>query len=112
MADYEGSLIERIYYDQPERGWKTENKEHVVSIIFQMKEPVSLPRQDGDGRVISKEWVMLVEPKLLDQIQIASIDRNTPIGWQLDEKVYDEQPAHDKEAIKWFAEKYERTGYT
>lgn len=94
------TIIKKIYYDQPERGWKTENKDHVTSIIFEMERPICV-----EG-VVSREWVMLVEPKILDQVQIASIDRNTPVGWQLGEKVYDSSPALDKEAIQWLAENY------
>lgn len=100
MTDFGNSIIESITYEQPERGWTMENKEHVKSIIFKFEQPVEV-----DG-VISDEWVMLVEPRILDQIQIVSIDRNTPVGWQLDEKVYDSSPAHDKEAIKWLAQNY------
>lgn len=100
MTDFGNSIIERITYEQPERGWTMENKEHVKSIIFKFERPVEV-----DG-VVSDEWVMLVEPRILDQIQIVSIDRNTPVGWKLDEKVYDSSPAHDKEAIKWLAQNY------
>lgn len=94
------TIIDEIYYDSPERGWKTENNNHVKSVIFKMKQPVEV-----EG-VVSDEWVMLVEPKILDQVQIASVDRNTPIGWQLGEKVYNSQPALDKEAIEWLAQNY------
>lgn len=98
----DGSIIEKIYYDEPERGWKTSNKDYVTSIVFEMKEPIKIKS------TVSRDWVLLVEPQILDEVQIVSIDKNTPIGWRLGEGVYEDHPAHDKEAIIWLAENYER----
>jgi hypothetical protein len=95
-------IIKDIRYDKPTTGFN-ETSTQVKSIVFEMKEPIRIEDE------VSQHWVLLVEESILDQAQIASINVNTPIGWELGNIVYDdEQGANDKWAIEWMAENFER----